>query len=61
MQPHDWLWVLSLGVGLVNAWQNVKIENAVLRLRGELTERIAKVEGQVQAQAQQAGSPRSRR
>lgn len=61
MQAHDGLWLLSLSVGIVNlslgalnTWQNLKIENAVLRLRGELAERIAKMEGQVQAQ--QAGN-----
>jgi hypothetical protein len=45
MQPHDWLWIASIAVGVYNAWQNKSIENAILALKLELSERIAVAEG----------------
>ena len=47
MQPHDWLWLLSIAVGGFVAWQNLTIRAAILDLKIELIERIAKTEGDV--------------
>lgn len=59
MQPHDWLWIASLAVGALNAWQNVRIQNAILGLKLELSERIADAEGDLkELRAMVRNSPR---
>jgi hypothetical protein len=49
MNPHDWLWIASLGVTVFNAWQNKSIQNAILTLKLDLVDRIAKCEGDIKA------------
>lgn len=60
MTPHDWLWVASLAFGAWNAYQNMSIQNAILSLKVELSDRIAKTEGDVKALQAAARSTRDR-
>lgn len=57
MSGRDWIWVASLVVTVFNAWQNKSIQNAILALKLDMVERIAKCEGDIRAlQARGGGS-----
>lgn len=49
MDVRDYLWLGSLVFGAINAWQAKNIVEAILTLKLELVERIARTEGDVKA------------
>jgi hypothetical protein len=49
MSPQVWLTVVTLIVGALNAWQSANIRNAILGLNLQLSERIARAEGDIKA------------
>lgn len=47
LTAHDFLWLIPAALGFVNAYQNKTINEAILSLKLELLDRIARAEGDI--------------